>query len=96
MKDIYIIVHEEEVKIEHDCDVPSAKSAYHRIEEIKQMCAYRSIDDDPTKIPDDLPPPEECRLHVCGSSLAACIPEQMEALEKAGYKPTLSRSASIF
>ncbi len=96
MKDIYIIVHEEEVKVEHDECVALSIRAYREILEIKRMYSYRNIDGDPTKIPPDLPPAEECRVHVCGSSIAACIPQQIEALERAGYKPRLSRSASIF
>lgn len=96
MKDLYIIVHEEEVKLEHDEGVTLSIRAYREIQEIKKMYAYQNVEDDPTKIPDNLPSPDECIIHVCGSSLAVCIPKQIEALEKAGYKPKLSRSASIF
>lgn len=96
MKDLYIIVHEEEVKIEHDYGVALSVRAYREIQEIKRMYDYRSVNGDPTIIPDNLPPPIECSIHVCGSSIAVCIPQQMEGLEKAGYKPRLSRSASIF
>ena len=96
MKDLYIIVHEGEVKVEHNFGVTLSVRAYREIQEIKQTHDYRNVDGDPTKIPADLPTAKECRVHVCGSSIAVCIPQQMEALEKAGYKPRLSRSASIF
>jgi hypothetical protein len=95
MRIIYIIVHEEEVKTEHDFGLASSIKAYREIQEIKRDYDFRNVEDQ-TKIPDDLPPPGECEIHVCGSSLAACVPKQMEALEEAGYKPILSRSASVF
>ena len=96
MKDIYVIVHEDEVKAEHDFKIALSIRAYREIQEIKGIYQYRNIDNDPTKIPEDLPSANECRIHVCGSSLANCIPKQIAALEKAGYKATISRSASIY
>jgi len=96
MRNLYIIVHEDEVKAEHDEGVTFSVRAYCEIQEIKRACDFRNVNGDPNKIPDDLPPPAECRVHVCGSSLADCIPKQIRALEEAGYKPAISRSASIY
>lgn len=96
MKHIYIIVHEEEVRVEHDAGVTLSVRAYREIQEIKRDYVYRNLDGDPSIILEGLPPPAECRIHVCGSSLANCVPRQIEALREANHEATVSRSASIY
>ena len=96
MKSLYVIVHEEEVRIETQW-VASSVKAYREIERIKRYEDFRNVDgEDPTVIPSDLPKPDECKIRVCGSSIAVCIPQQISALEKAGYDVELYRPASIF
>ena len=96
MKPLYIIVHESEVECESDFGIASSVKAYREIQRIKQEHEYRNIDGDPDIIPSDLPHPDKCSIHICGSSMAVCIPRQIRALERAGYKTHLSHSASIF
>lgn len=96
MKRLFIIVHEEEVKDEYDTGLASSIKAYREIQAIKKEKDFRSVDGDPTKLLLDLPSPSECEIYICGSSIAVCIPQHIEALKKAGYHVKLYRPASIF
>jgi len=96
MKNLFVIVHEKEVEAEIQL-LASSVLAYREIQRIKREEDFRSVDgEDPTVIPSDLPNQDECRIYVCGSSIAVCIPQQIDALKKEGYDAELYREASIF
>ncbi len=96
MQDLYVIVCEEEVKGEHDLKIASGIRAYKRILEIKEKYPFRNVNDEPQRIPADLPKPEDCRVFVCGTSLLNWISIQAKALEKAGYSPRIDVAASTY
>lgn len=96
MKPIFVIVHEYEVKDEHDFGLASSVKAFREIQAIKEEEDHRIIDGDPTIIPQNLPSPEKGRIYVCGSRIDICIPKQITALEKAGYNAEIYMPASIY
>jgi len=88
MKSLFVIVHEGTASYKNP-------KVHREIKRIKRCEEFRVIDGDPQKIPEDLPSANEYEILVCGARTDVCIPAQIEALEKAGYRVRIYMPASF-
>ena len=95
LDDIYIIVHEEDVARQAKARIGRAKDVFAEIQRIKSEEQFREVTGEPDVIPGDLPPPSQCRIHVCGSSVAVCLGVQRTVLMSAGYTTFLHWKGSV-
>ncbi len=95
MKDIYVIVHEADVNSSVNVGLEEAISAQTEIARIKIEEETRLVDGRPILIPQNMPPPDDCKVYVCGSATRVCVEIQKLALVKEGYNATVHKPGSV-
>ena len=82
---IYVLVH---IKL-----VPRTHRVYQEIEKIKREETYVEVRGNQMVIPTNLP--RNKTIRVCGAYRSLCVTDQLNALQKAGYKAEIYQNATM-